>query len=504
MTTRSEDRRLNESSSAPGASKTRTVPGPRPKDTFSTFSTKVCHAATGFAQTTRTFAEGVVGILKDPDTYAMVALGALVSGRTGCAAISLAGFRGLWAGRAGLAIRASLGLRTSAVARAAVAAAIDGATFHTGMNLYHELRGHHDRATWDWTGYLRSIVSFQALEGVRALHLARPIPLHGYGLLHGARRVFDELAAISVIGVGEALLRDGDFKTARLVLRENLQFLVAMRVVGLGRSALGGKHKDHAATLRSLELAAARTERKASRAFRQGKKKEAYVLFREAYVLQRRHALLLETFAERLRDEGLVRERDPAYSGEPGVIRRRSPDELAAMVRAIRDIRLESAGCASEISAVEQWYQGVLAGNGFTDPLTGRIEMLKDADLGCVRHHGSHRLVHGLAAEKRQRLMEVFEALDPADRRAMVESPNFPDYLKCADAFLQVDELLARWNAHEDPSSCRDPWTQALHRCFAPVARQLGLDLHGLDTDVLDAMISRPYRNRGRTHSLIG
>ncbi|MCB9654838.1 MAG: hypothetical protein H6729_11980 [Deltaproteobacteria bacterium] len=468
------------------------------------FSPKARKAAGVAVRAAKTFGVGVVDILKDPDTYAMIALGALVSGRTGRLAVSLAGFRGLWAGRAGLAIRASLGLRTSAVARAAVAAAIDGAIFHTGMNLYHEVRGHHDRANWDGIGYLRSIVSFQALEGVRALHLARPTPHHGYGIVHGARRLFDELAAISVVGVGEALLRDGDFKTVQRVLRENLQFLVAMRVVGLGRAALRGKNKDDAVRLQSLELSAARTERRASRAFRAGRKKDAYVLFREAYVLHRRHALLLETLSERLHDEGLVRVREPSYSGEQGVIRHRSPDELAAMVRAIRDIRIESAACPVERKAIQAWYQGVLAGNGFTDPLTGRIEMLKGAELGSIRHEGSHRLAHGLPAEARQRLVEAFQAVDPKVRNKIVASADFPAHLVSADTFLQADELLARWNAHEDPAVCTAPWMKAVHKCIAPVARELGVDLHGLDADVLDAKISRPYRNRARTHELLG
>ena len=172
------------------------------------------------------FLRGVVDVLRDPSTYAMVAVGALTFGRVSKALLGPLHHTAL-----GLAAGPTL----AGFGRFAASVAVDGAAFHTTMNVFEIARGHSERARWKPSDYATSIALVEGLAFSKALHVARLLrhmPLcrmQKTGL--ALRHLLEEALAVVGVGVGAQAIKDRGFDNAPDSLKDALQFLVATRVL---------------------------------------------------------------------------------------------------------------------------------------------------------------------------------------------------------------------------------------------------------------------------------
>ncbi len=167
-------------------------------------------------------------ILDSPETWAMMAVGSLVSG-TG--ARLLFGGRGTAAEL--IAAKRSHALTAGLVGRFAAGGAVDGALFQVGMNGFNLLRQKPQHAAWGADDFARSIALFEVLGAVGINARARATPETMAGKLGNSARFFgEEVAALSGLAVGEGLIRDGSVHHVGDLLEQNAQFLVAMRMAG--------------------------------------------------------------------------------------------------------------------------------------------------------------------------------------------------------------------------------------------------------------------------------
>ncbi len=181
---------------------------------------------------------GVGQVLDSPETWAMVAVGFATSGVgaravLGERAVSFSTLAKAW--RDGNAAAPLVG-------RFAAGQAADAVVFQTAMNGFNHLRGKPERAGWRASDYARSIVLFETLGFVGAKAAARAPAATKLGRAGAAgRRFAEEAGALTLVGVGEKLLREGSLDGAAEHLEDNLQFLAAMRLVGAARAGLASR-----------------------------------------------------------------------------------------------------------------------------------------------------------------------------------------------------------------------------------------------------------------------
>ncbi len=208
------------------------------------------------------FGQAVARILDDPETWAMVLVGAATAGRVSGAVMGRLGLPALGAAERATLLRAgTAGLRSGALF--AGATAIDATAFHTLMNGFNLARHEDGRVSWTPDAYLRTLLLFETLGAARAAHLARGVAPTALGrAAESARFLGTETAAMTLLGLGESMLRGGDLPGAQRLLEENLQFLVTMRMVSALQSG-GASAREKATPLDRLQLNARLAQREA-------------------------------------------------------------------------------------------------------------------------------------------------------------------------------------------------------------------------------------------------
>ena len=216
---------------------------------------------------TKAFGSGLLEILDSPETYAMVLMGFGLL-RTTPAILKLLGIEGLPTSHLAL-YQSRTAATTSAAATSAATAiaparlghrlaarAVDAVTFQLGLNLFNHARRKHERADWSATGFLRSLVLFQTLGGLHGWQARWTPPKTTAGkVVRAASTLGTEALALSGLAVGEARLRSSEELRVEAALLQNLQFLLAMRIVQHAPSvvARSWSHRgfDHGIVLRS-------------------------------------------------------------------------------------------------------------------------------------------------------------------------------------------------------------------------------------------------------------
>ncbi len=172
--------------------------------------------------------EAVGRILDSPETWAMAATGALVSG-TGARLL----FGGIGKTSDLILARRAHSLTRSLVGKYAAGTLVDAGIFHAAVNGFNVLRGKSERATWTPLDFAKTALLFQVLGAVGINAAGRQVAPTAVGKGAQKARFFaEEAGALTLLGASEALVRQGNLSGAMDLLEENFQFLLAMRLVG--------------------------------------------------------------------------------------------------------------------------------------------------------------------------------------------------------------------------------------------------------------------------------
>ncbi|HZH04682.1 MAG TPA: hypothetical protein VEY30_12930, partial [Myxococcaceae bacterium] len=124
----------------------------------------------------------------------------------------------------------------------AATAALDGAAFHFGMNLFNMGRGKGERADWSAQAFARSGLVTGLCSATRARSATRKAALAdklvgsstsaklGWRALEYGQHLGEEVGAASSTAIAESYIRTGDLSQARKILADNLQFIIAMQM----------------------------------------------------------------------------------------------------------------------------------------------------------------------------------------------------------------------------------------------------------------------------------
>ncbi len=205
---------------------------------------------------------GIAHFMDDPSVWAMALVGGLSARATG-SLLSQAGRAvplAAEAARISPELASLAKLRAAAVPGRAVAlqAAVHGATFHTGMNAFEIARGKSEHASWQPGDFLRSMVMFEALAGVRYVNALKPPPTSTFWKGVNATKLFgQELGVFAGLGIGESYLRTGSMEGAGATIEDNINFLVALRMMGAARSVFRGDAIGHKLGMQEARVRAA-------------------------------------------------------------------------------------------------------------------------------------------------------------------------------------------------------------------------------------------------------
>jgi SpoVK/Ycf46/Vps4 family AAA+-type ATPase len=444
------------------------------------------------------FLKSALNILDAPSTWGMLAVGALTDG-LGAAALGRSAV-----GVGELAQLASAGtLSARAVGMFALGTVVDGAAFHTGMNLFNIARGKSEEATWGAGDYAATVLMFQTLGAVKANALVRDATgmgkvaataLNGTsaqvaakvgGAVAATRLLAEETAALSLLAGGEAAMRGGDIPKAAELLKENFTFLVTMRMLHLAKGLIPGTADAKMKATAKLED----TVRTAQRAF-EAEPTDANL--KAFYAKLREYASQVGELNVAAKKAGLTEKTQQLIKNQVDVV---SAGQFNAIVEASFEHRLKDAKSPAEKKQLTKKYDALKAhfeiGGAFYDPVTGRVvinsEVKGDIDA-ALRHEFTHVVFHSLSAEQRATLMKELGSKDVA----------------------QLDEALAHWNTVASGPLQGELQTmgEALAKVDAKsgisLAQKYGLDLRSLGRADLEAkFVGTPLSPQSQAKDLV-
>ncbi len=327
--------------------------------------------------------ETVGKILDSPETWAMAASGALVSG-TGARLL----FGGTGTTADLILARRAQALTGSLVGKYAAGTLVDATLFHAGMNGFNALRGKSERVSWAPLDFAKTALMFEVLGAVGINAAGRQAAATKVGrAAQSGRYLAEEAGALTLLGVGEAYLRTGDLSKAADLLEENFQFLVAMRLVG-GIQRIAGRPGGDAKLreLKRLEGDVASAEL----AYRQQPTREnletAYAAFR-AYGERYNAAMAL------LHQRGVL----PTGPDARPVVRSRGIEQLEATADGIKqrlmsrhEGKLSSSTLRKAVSALDTVVDARRTGRDLSEAelkqaLEPLVQNLRRSELGALR-----------------------------------------------------------------------------------------------------------------------
>ncbi len=433
------------------------------------------------------FMKGIGHVLDSPETLLMVGAAQLTAGKVGVRALGALGMRSASVGDVAVMLRARQ-LEWGTIRAAATATAVDAAAFHTVMNGLNIARGKPDRATWSATDYARTILLFEVLGGVNANAFSRDLAKTALGrTARGFQRFGEELGAMTTLAGTEALIRTGNLEGAAHALRDNFQFLIAMRAI----SGLSATKDPKVRELSRLEKNTAMWTAAAERA-------PTGENIQKAVEAQRAYEIRFRAITRGYQEAGLTSKPQQKLSSHLDSV---SGYVFSARVEAARSHELSKATTAEEKTAINARYDGLAKGPAFFDPATGRLVLdeAKATEAGMdavVRHEGSHLAFQLLPAAERSALVS-----------ALTSSPAWAGIHKSFTAGegrsglsteRVVDELLADWNASGGkPDGAVAKKFAALVAPGTAAGRVIagaGADLRGLDAKGVEgAVVGKPY-----------
>ena len=424
-----------------------------------------------------------LSILDSPETWAMMAIGAGVSGRVGSAVFGKLGMESVSAGELGALAKGGQ-LSAGAVGRFAATTSIDAAAFQTAMNGFNIARGKSDRAGWSPGDYARTALLFGALGGVRANALRREAAVTTAGrAARGAQYLGEEAGTMTLLAEGENLIRHGNLDGAADVLTNNFEFLLAMRAVGglqtlhpVGRN---GDVKDLLALERQARAANATMEKQRS--------PENVQRMAQAF---RAYALKFQELSQGYVARGVAPRAQQVIRTQTHVV---PAAEFQARLEAAKGMQLKQAQSPEELALREARFSAIERDQAaFFDPATGEtilnegVARRPEADL-ALKHEYSHQLFNTLDSKSRAALKAGFEK-DPATWAAIRADfdAQAGHHGKLTDERV-LDEVMAEWNGATDAQVEAVPLLQKVNSVLTASAdgetslvNALQLDLRGL------------------------
>ncbi len=449
-------------------------------------------------------AGGVGAVLDSPQTLLMLGVGAMTAGvatplllgnaAVGAADVSLA-LRALLAARRAGALQSSGALQAGAgvLGRGLGTAAVNGALFTVGMNAANHALGERDLVDWSGWAFARNAALFAVLGGVEGAQLLRPLAQTRPGkLAQGTLALGEQGLALTSVALAEQLLRQGNLAGAGALLQHNLEFLLALRLLGAARVLTQRGKEDPMKALRQAEAVARSAAGRTSRAASYGD------LVRQL-IASRDHALAFDAALASSSARGL-----PALGRAH--VELLSARDFEAVVDAIG---ASSAGHAK--SPEEASYARARAadakreGKAFFDPALGRTfvnrEWLEDprtpveARVSALRHEKAHEVWAGWSDAQRNQVIDA--VLAPPGFAQMKASLEAEVGTSLSPARV-VEEAFAQWRG-----GAPGEVAAAVGRALSPLSASLGLDAPqpGL-RDILSA--STPYWRRSGETALVG
>jgi hypothetical protein len=435
-------------------------------------------------------------ILDSPATWAMLGVGALTDGL----AVAVMGESAVGVGEVAVMLSAG-NMSTRAAALFATTATVDGAAFHSGMNVFNLARGKPEQASWQLIDYLSTIAMFASLGTVKlnalareatsmeraaaaALNVTTPTAVATEVVskaLGSARLLGEEAATLTMLGAAEAALRAGDGPKAGELLKQNFAFLLTMRMLHSAKSLVPGTADARIRELSSLGEHVLASQQ----AWELDPSPQKLETF---YGQLRAYAARMAELNHTLKRAGITDKTQQLFRTKVDVV---NADQFKAILAGSLAQRLNTAKTSEHKRELKQRYAELARGGAFYDPVTARTVVNHEStgDLDPVlRHEFTHQVFHSMDNAERASLLKLLPRMHPSE----------------------LDEQLARWNTVASGAPMPEGLRQldsALGRVTdgQTVAQKYGVDLRALSRGELMAkMVDQPLETQSGAQDPLG
>lgn len=390
------------------------------------------------------FGRGTLAVLDSPQTWAIIAAGAVTGPVAGLAlgeaAVGVTELAVLY--RAGTITPRALRLFGAGVV-------VDGTLVHASMNLFNTGIGESRHVDWTPGGFARSVAMMGVSQGLqvgRAVAAARTAP----GLLRAAGlpvvHFAAETAGLSMVSLAERYIAEGRIDDAWRVLEENAQYMLAVRTLNATRERATGTHGDKTELDRQATAFQA-----AERAYLRDPSRENIVA---AFEAQRAYAATLERINGRLYARGLASQQMPMLRARTRYV---SFNELRGITASVRQEALGRAKTPEQKAAVRTQFDALERDPvAVFDPRTGltfvhQAALERPDAMSRLRNQWTRQQVYSLPADARGAVVDACLAhprwLELRDA-VLRDEPRAAPHDRAAQV-REVEEVLARAHSPE-------------------------------------------------------